>query len=209
MARVQTGCSWDWGWSLSKPFLFTLASFSGSLAPPPTAITFPRPPRGPSRPRPSFGGREAPGGPANARLQSALCQRQLLSAFLPATLTPAALIHHRNKNHSPFPGCSAGIHARSRAPLLTPAQPPLQFSPSACRGHPSFSVSGHFANALDSANNHSRRMFSGLFSHFKPDFKKHLPKVLTPDEAKAHPVTHMLPHTAMLSDACKNLNLFH
>lgn len=183
MARVEQAAPGT-GAGLWTAVSFPLASFSGSLAPPPTAITFPHPLRGPSRPRPSFGGAGGREDQLTQRPQSAFLAQPHSRRLLPGYTHSCGFNSPRNKNHSPFPGCSAGIHARNRAsPLTLPTPLSAVPAPLACRmprEYPKLLCLRTFASALDSASdNHFRDVFRAVFS-FKPDFKKHLPKVLTP-----------------------------
>lgn len=100
--------------------------------------------------------------------------------LLPATLS-CGFSSPRNKNHSPFPGCSAGVrNTWPAAPPLTLPTPHLQFQPLQPSERPentsdSFGLRT-FASALDSAsNNRSRDVFRAVFS-IKPDFRKALPR---------------------------------
>ena len=182
MARVEQAAPGT-GAGLWTAVSFPLASFSGSLAPPPTAITFPHPLRGPSRPRPSFGGAGGREDQLTQRPQSAFLAQPHSRRLLPGYTPSCGFNSPRNKNHSPFPGCSAGIHARNRASPLTLPTPPLQFQPlwpAVCpESIPNSSVSGHLQVPLTQLQTIIFGMFSGLFSHSsltsRNTFRKSLP----------------------------------
>lgn len=166
---------------------FTLASPSGSLAPPHTAITFHHY-VGLLALVPPLGGTEAPEGQLTWLPQSIFFSTATFSfprlihvASSLATLAPAALVH------SPFLGCSAEMLCRDPQHMPRRLSPNSSSPSSAVPAPPAFRVPREyaklpclrtFASTLDSASV-ILGMFSGLFSHSsrtsKNSFRKSLP----------------------------------